>query len=200
VNRFARAPGGDLQQALKGPLASLLLPRSVAGLALDPQLREGNCLMLYCGLTRVLVATLRNSVVSLTAHKTYRDQPCAAGVLRKWQVGAVGFDRAVNDYLARVVVGPSQVRGEGAVQTEWAALDDPWICVDREARIGGGLSASQAVEDATQAVRALDPTWARVSEPKSANKLDQLAVDPEGRLVLVELKDGGASNLYYVPL
>ena len=198
--RYARAPGDDLLRALKGPLASLLLPRSVAGLALDPQLREGNCLMLYCGLTRVLCATLRKEVVTLTAHKTYRDQPCAAGVLRKWQLGASGFDEAVNDYLAQVVVGASHVRREGAVQADWAAIGEPWVYIDREAVIGGGLSPSSEVAEAIEAVRAIATGWARVSEPKGANELDQLAVDPEGRLVLVELKDGGAKDVFYAPL
>ena len=35
---------------------------------------------------------------------------------------------------------------------------------------------------------------------KKSNEIDQIAVDPQGRLVIVELKDASASKVYYAPL
>ena len=45
-------------------------------------------------------------------------------------------------------------------------------------------------------------SWEKPSPLKKHNELDQLAVDPQGRLVLIELKDGSSSSLasvFYAP-
>lgn len=198
--RYARTPSTALVTALRGPLRSLLEGRTVAGLPLDPQLRENDVVMLYCGLTRVLVAKLGPQGVELTAHETYRKQPCAQGVLRRWALDERGLEAAVDGYLSSVRVSAAFTGREGAVQAQWMQVTHPWMSIDREAVIGGGTTASTAVDAATVAVRALDSRWAHVPAPKVGNKLDQLAVDRSGRLVLVELKYGGASALYQVPL
>ena len=43
--------------------------------------------------------------------------------------------------------------------------------------------------------------WAMPSDPKDSLKLDQIAVDPDGNLVLLEIKDasGSSSKVYYAP-
>ena len=41
--------------------------------------------------------------------------------------------------------------------------------------------------------------WAMLPQRKKSNEIDQIAVDPQGRLVIVELKDASASDVYYAP-
>lgn len=101
------------------------------------------------------------------------------------------------------------LRKEGLVQAEWMAVREPWVTLDREAVLGRPSSAARAVALDVPAVRAAHDAvhalavagrWGRLADPKGANELDQLAVDPEGRLVLVELKAARASEVASAPL
>lgn len=198
--RYARTPSEPLMKALDGLLLPLRQPWTVAGLPLDLQLRERDEVMLYCGLTRLVVAQCRPPFVTLTAHKTYKSQPCAKALLRPWRLDEQGLGAALADYLGNVVVSRSHTAKEGKVQAAWMTVADPWQSLDREAVIGGGTSPFAAVDRATDAVRKLGSGWAKLDGPKAGNELDQLAIDPAGRLVLVELKHGQASKLYQAPL
>lgn len=89
------------------------------------------------------------------------------------------------------------------------AVREPWATLDREAVLGRPSSAARslaldapAVRAAHEAVDALAVAggWRRPAMPKGANELDQLAVDAEGRLVLVELKEARASEVVTAPL
>ena len=97
------------------------------------------------------------------------------------------------------------------MQSAWAAVSSPWIPFDREAVIGypdgaarGSGRQFEAEKEARRAVATLaaEAAWAALPEGKVAAELDQLAVDPLGRLVLIELKDSAASadSVYYAPL
>lgn len=199
--RYARAPSADLTDALQnGLLAPLLEPWAVSGLRLDPQLRETDEVMLYCGLTRVLVAQYRPPYIHISAHPTYEKQACSRALMKSWDLAEHGFRAALSTYVQRVEVNPQYTTKEGAVQGDWMLETSPWISIDREAVIGGGLQPIPRVAEATDAIRAIAVDWARVATPKAANELDVLAVDDQGSLALVEHKWGGASNLYYAPL
>jgi len=211
MTRYNRAPSGALLDLLNDDalLAPLLRTWNVAGLPLDLHFRENDELHLYCGLTRLVTASLKPGGVSLDADETYTEQPCAAELFRLWPTTASDFGDALAAYLADVQVGPRWVSKEGRVQAAWMAVEDPWVTLDREAVIGRESSKvrQQALDvSAVQAAFAvvdqltIAKGWARPEIPKGANKLDQLAIDPTGRLVLVELKDAGSSEVVTAPL
>lgn len=216
MTRYARAPSAYLRALLApgGLLSALLDRRAFSGLPLraDVHLREHDRVHVYCGLTRLIDVRLLRRKVRVRAHTTYSSQPCADGLFRAWSPDEAGLDDKVGRYLAGVQIRPTHVRAEGAVQAAWAAVTDPWIPFDREAVLGYESKTSRAAArfaDAVQAARAAvagvvksDAAWAATSANKVNAELDQLAVDPSGRLVLIELKYGRASgaSVYYSPL
>lgn len=137
-----------------------------------------------------------------------------------WSVGERGFADALARFLENVEVAPRQTR-EGAVQARWSRQDEPWAVFDKEAALAypsvrerrDHLSElfSASVERARRELEALAVArrslpsrrdhWAMPPAPKDRLKLDQLAVDPEGNLVLAEIKDasGSAAEIYYAP-
>ena len=202
--RYARAPSEELiQLLLDGLLTPLLDTWTASGLRLDFQLRENDEVMLYCGRSRIVVAQLRGSSVRITADKAYKRQACAQALMRAWHIDESGFGAALSTFVQHVEVGEQYTEMEGAVQADWMLKTEPWTSFDREAVIGGGLQPIQRVDEATDAIRTFAIHWAKVGDPKSANELDALAVDPEGRLTLVEHKWGGTrkqADFYYSPL
>ncbi|MCY4393945.1 MAG: hypothetical protein OXC10_02285 [Rhodospirillaceae bacterium] len=137
-----------------------------------------------------------------------------------WTAGEPGFGEALARFLNRVRIAPRQTR-EGAVQALWSRVDEPWVVFDKEAALAypsvrerrEHLSElfSASVEHARRELEALALTrrslpgrrdrWAMPPDPKDRLKLDQLAVDPAGNLVLVEIKDasGSSAEVYYAP-
>ncbi len=209
--RYARAPSSALLDLLAdgGMLAPLRRPWTVAGVRLDLQFREHDEVHLYCGLTRLVTARRTSTGVRLTAAATYTQQACGVGLFRPWTSGDPAFREALEHYLTNVEVAPRWVNKEGGVQAAWMAVNHPWVTLDREAVVGRSSSAARdealdnaAVRAAFHAVdeRARSEGWTRPAAPKGANELDQLAVDPDGRLVLVELKDARASEVVTAPL
>lgn len=209
--RYARCPSQPLLDLLADGaiLAPMRRRWSVAGVPLDLQFREHHEVHLYCGLTRLVTVRRSPRGLRLSAAKTYTNQPCASALFRPWSFDDPSFGRALEDYLERVVVDPRWVSKEGSVQAAWMTVDDPWVTLDREAVIGRTSSVArgvaldsapvQAAFDAVDAL-AVREGWKRPSAPKGANELDQLAVDPDGRLVLVELKDARAGEVATAPL
>ena len=94
---------------------------------------------------------------------------------------------------------------EGAIQSRWARVGAPWIVFDKEAALSYPSMPERArrlseafrpaVDEARSKLRALALSrrslpdrllhWRMPPEPKSRLKLDALAVDPEGKLVLL---------------
>ena len=209
--RYARAPSGALRALLADGalLAPMRRPWIVSGLPLDLQFRERDEVHLYCGLTRVVAARRKGPWVELHAAKSYTSQACAARLFRLWPTGASGFDTALESYLGAVRVEPRWTDKEGRVQAAWMSTPTPWATLDREAMIGRSSTRDRdmaldhdEVRAATAEVRALTEAhgWARPGEPRRANEVDQLGIDASGRLVLVELKHGRASDLATAPL
>ena len=85
----------------------------------------------------------------------------------------------------------------------------PWIPIDREAVLKGthrmGRDFAQVLETLGELTRIYNDeaeSTKRWAKPKATGaKLDQLAVDDKGRLVLIELKDANKHNseIYYSP-
>ena len=177
---YDRVPSDELQALLmpKGPLAWLvdLNTREIGGREFDVHFRGSDEVHVYHGGTSLIkVKRLKRpkAYVSLTANKEYKRQPCAEGLFRWWRIDDPKLCEAAEVYLRDVKVGPRRTGGEGVIQMRWSRVRKPWVAFDREAVLGN--------------------RFARRME------IDQLAVDPDGRLVLIEIKDASASNADQAP-
>lgn len=211
--RYCRAPSKQLRKYLSpgGFLAPLLEPRTAVGVPVDVHFREDDHLHLYCGLTRIVDARLSGTDAILTAHRTYKEQDCAEPLFRRWRASEPGLSEAIVAYARRVEVAPRHTAKEGAIQSAWCQIQEPWMPFDREAVIGYECSEAQrlgrdskTVDEAREELARLASDNRRWSFPPSTvpEKVDQLAVDSDGRLVLIELKYASASaaTVFYAPL
>ena len=215
---YARYPSPALQTLLMpgeflAPLVDLH-GRKCGGTELDVHVRAEDEVQVYCGLSTILaVRRLRRPEgnVMATAHDTYAKQPCArsAGLFRRWGTRERGFDAAVDAYVEAVKVNPSFTVGEGAVQSRWSRVVDPWVPFDREAMLAyesaedrEELTAFPEVHAARAAIETEAGQNGRRKLEGGPRKVDQLALDSEGRLVLLELKEASANDdkVYYAPL
>ena len=211
---YARVPSTELKGLLLpgGFLESLpsLNRRRVAGMELDVHLRVRDEVQVYCGHARLLdVRRTRDGMVDVSAHPTYRRQECGRNLFGRWNPDrSEGFDRALDAYLANVSVNRRQVVGEGAVQCLWSRVAEPWVCFDREAVLGypspcpsRDLHAPSQLDEGGNELRSLAAREGWKDVPKVGNKLDRLAVGPDGRLVVLELKNAGAgsASVFYSP-
>ncbi len=183
------------------------------GVDLNVHLRRDDELHVYCGRTRLVKVRWRNTVrqIHVDAHSSYKRQPCAGSLFNSWNPGdSHEFTKALHAYLDEVVVGGQQVQGEGELQFRWSRVVDPWIPFDREAELESGLvltpKARARLRNAEKELsgrikRDADEWRTRKSNSGRSGKIDQLAVDPNGHLVLVELKNVERSNSssYYAP-
>ena len=213
IPSYGRAPSGELKALLspRGFLAPLvgLTRRRINGLELDVHLRVNDKVQIYCGLTRVLnVRRNRNGTVSVSAHQTYSRQDCARAILRRWRTDeADEFGRALDAYLQSANVSNRHTATEGAVQSMWSRVEYPWVPFDREAvlRYGAGKESTASkfkqVEQARNELEAIAESQKWAMPRATGGEVDQLAVDPEGRLMIVELKDASArpASVFYTP-
>ena len=174
---YDRAPSAELLEMLRpgnflSPLVDLN-KRAVGDHVHDVHFRSGDEVHVYRGLTRLLCVKRfkRSANVKVTAVCKYSSQQCAEKLVRTWCSEECGFRERLNDYLHNVCVNPRFLCGEGVIQQEWAQVTWPWIPFDREGRLRGG----------------------------GRNEVDQLAVDSNGRLVIIELKDASDSEVYDAP-
>lgn len=216
-----RAPLPRLLDALEHGLLVPLRDRlhiDVAGarVPLDPHFRAGRRIDLYAGQTVVLgVHVGEDGVARPTAHPTYAVQPCAAALLRPFAPDeGSAFRDALARYLEGVVVDRRWVHREGRVQQRWMGLDGtsaraPWIPIDREVVFAGDERAREDVTVASAvgvAFEAVDRLafmkgWKAPTLRAYAEEVDQLAIDPTGRrILLLELKPREASDAYHAPL
>ncbi len=238
VVTYKREPSEDLRKLLAsgGVLHPLLEERCVSGIEIDAHFRPSDEVHLYCSLTRLVSARRNtNGSISLESHKTYAEKPYAEGLFRRnrmkkvdrgeyrrdvWSVDEAGFPEALEAFLRGVKVGERQIR-EGAVQSHWSRIQNPWTPFDKEAAISYASKRERSehlaevfrpsVEVARKELKEIAASqrrlpkrrdhWAMPKSPKERFKLDQIAVDGQGCLVLVEIKDaqGAASEVYYAP-
>ena len=219
---YSRAPS-DTFKALLSPTGFLapmveLQGETVAGMPLDVHLRRHDEIQVYCGLTRILRARRnRNGTVSISAHQAYSDQDCANAILRQWNTDEVQeFRVALDDYVSRIQVHDRHTGREGLIQAAWSRIEDPWTPFDREAvleyktkqesskareflSVDQARSDLEAIAESQQKSSGQSEAWAMPGV--AGREVDQLAVDSEGRLVLIELKSASAtpSAIYYSP-
>ena len=209
--RFPRAPSGHLKKLLEEPLASLLelhghkmdvrditkLDVPDRTMRLDVHFRIDDTIKVYCGDTVLLeVQRKKSDQLLLTVHKNnisenYRNhitdekrKEKRGKFVRKgknyiaWKIGESDFKDELDYYLGSEKNNENQnvqvrterwITGEALLHEEWVRIHEKWAHVenlwtpfDREARLSGDETRSE---------------------------VDQLAVDRDGSLVLVEIKD-----------
>ena len=205
---YDRAPSRELQELLYpggflSPIAKLA-GVVVSGHYHDVHFRTNNEVHVYRGLTRLITVTkLSDGRVRLTAHPSYRTQPCARNFLRGWSLSESGFSEELDRYLLGVKVSPSFVLNEGSIQERWSRVNLPWMPFDREGVLGGfhkiGRDFAQ-VQAALGELTSLARANGWPAPDATGSEIDQLAIDPAGQLVLLELKDassGGTDKVYY---
>lgn len=210
---YYREPSEALHKSLAGGMLAPLLAlqrRKLGGCALDVHLRAGDEVHVYCGLTRPVRVCFGTAGIRVTAAKSYSRQDCARPLLRQWRhdrADAPAFAHALSTYLDRVAVGPRWTEGEGRVQSDWSRVVEPWIPFDREAVLAYTSTAERTegrrfeqIVRARESIEGLRQSdgWARL--PRQGGEADQLAVDTDGSLVIIELKDASKSGVYYAPL
>lgn len=209
---YARVPSTELKNLLLPggflEYLSALNRRRVAGVELDVHLRIHDEVQVYCGLTRLAdIRRTSDGMVAVSAHPAYRRQACRMDLLGRWSPDRPEqFNRALDIYLDNVAVGRSNVTAEGAVQCLWSRVTEPWVCFDREAVLGYPSPGHQPddscrLDAAKEDLRSLAAREGWGGVPQVGNKLDRLGVDPDGRLVLLELKNSGAGppSIFYSP-
>lgn len=211
---YGRAPSENLKGLLStgGFLAPLLdlTERQVCGLPLDVFFRVNDEIHIYCGLTRLIeVRRYSNSTVKVSASETYGKQSCADGFFRQWYIDEhIEFEKYLDRYLSRVKVNSRHTKGEGLIQAIWSRVTECWIAFDREAVLGYSsqkeskeareFSQVESARSTLEAIaRSASPPWAL--PPSSGREVDQLAVDSNGSLVVIELKDASTNSVFYTP-
>ena len=198
------SPGGFLQPIVQ------LTRQKVGGNCHDVHFRRNDEVFVYRGHSAVLQIRRyrRAGGVTATADEKYKSTAFSENIFGQWSLNQSGFEEALFDYSSRVDVSGSLTCGEGDVQRRWSQVTEPWVPFDREAVLSyGEYAAGEERENArkfhhvAEAHTELETSgWTNLPRPGMA--LDQLAVDPQGRLVLLELKDGSKSNaeVYYSSL
>ena len=172
----------------------------------------------YCGLTRVaaLQRLRRSGDLKLSADKFYMNQESGRNFFRKWDSTDPRFTRELHHYLNNVTVNPSHRKKEGYIQQAWSHTSEFWTPFDRESRLEYKSEeyrkSARVFEGVEKAFNPLMTNYEKFQEKKRnsrwskpekrAIKVDQLAIDADGRLVLIELKDakhGSESEIYYSP-
>ena len=209
---YRRAPSKELLQLLepRGFLSPLLdlNEREVQNLCLDVHFRSGDEVAVYCGRANVLEVQLNHSreSIGIAADKTYSRQ-CQA-LFREWPIGDPGFGEALSAYINVLQVKSRFREGEGLVQLSWSKETRCWTTFDREARLdyettnhrnicANCLEIYDARKELDDVINADGKTWAKPDRNGIPLKLDLLAYDREGKLVLIEVKP--TLSDYYVP-
>ena len=189
------------------------------GIPLDVHFRREDEIHVYCGHARIIRAKLaqRKREVRLDTEYADSDETLFCG----WSIDSDPrpLAEALAAYLKRADVRSKAV-GEGLLQARWAHLGHaetpgwPWTMIDREAQFSfpstqdrdtaherAGVDVGPARQVILDIARLRQPKWSVPDE--TGGRLDQLAVDDEGNLVLVEIKDAastGTAQLFYAPL
>lgn len=228
IPSYPRAPSFELRKLLSdeeflAPFISLSKEKKKIKndhVELDVHFRSNDTIQVYCGLTSLVDAKLKkDNIVTLSAHNTYRKQDCAKDLLRDWRIPSPGFMDSLLKYIHTVKVADSQTNKEGKIQADWSQVDEhqnrPWIPFDREAvlsydnieqsKLGRTFTEVESARTILDTIAVSRPgrrheKWARPDGP--GRELDQLAIDGDGNLVLIEIKDakGKSSEVYYAPL
>ena len=218
--RYSRSPSGKLQNLLQiGEFLSpitLLSGRKVGkyDLPLDIHFRPDDKVDIYCGHARIIgINRIGDKSVSVFADKVYTRWH--EELFRTWNTDEFEFEKSLEHYLDKIEIADRYTKREGKLQADWSRVTDPWVPFDRESILSYGHIDKRKrsinfpeVDHARFILKAIASrpgrrmqSWAEPKD-KQGNELDQLAVDNEGNLVLIEIKDASASpaQVFYAPL
>lgn len=187
------------------------------GVPLDVHFRK-NEMHVYCGHARIVKATYVSTREEVRLESEYTGNH--RDLFKYWDVETCAsiLSKELGAYLENVDVD-SRAEGEGRLQALWGSrtistsVDSSWDSIDREVqlRFPNNSAKDQADERANVEVERArrvvfdiarrGTSWALPRE--TGNRLDQMAVDGEGNLVLIEIKDaekGSPAELFYAPL
>jgi hypothetical protein len=162
---------------------------------------------LYCGLTKVIDVVESGGAIRLvgtTAHPKWDAQWAAFRPAAAWYTDVP----ALEDYVDSAIRGvAARFTNEGAVQAMLCTrAGSLYSVVDREAVIGFSNTAER-VNTYGRLREPLHAAFSGASEDKwlvpkpFGGELDLLAIDPEGRLLVVEIKPGSStSGITWAPL
>ncbi len=181
---------------------------------IDVHFRPGDEIQVYWGLTRILTVRRHRKptgYVTVKAHDTYAKQSStrSTGLFRRWGNRERGFSEAIDAYLNVVKVNPRFTQGEGAVQSRWSRVVEPWLPFDREAVLAyestehrKAVKEFPEVQAAREAIQAEARRRGWKKPQGGPRKTDQLALDSDGRLVVLELKEASTNDdkVYFAPL
>lgn len=209
---YERAPSEELHNLLApGGFLSPICDLHRNG-CLDVHFRGGDEIHAYRGLTRLFdIKRMRSGTLRVKAAKAHMQYDPDRRFFRDWQTGDSMLLTEMENYRRHVPVGSRHTSMEGCVQMTWSRVTEPWIPFDREARLRySGTDHRKKVKAFDEVRGAYEELWSNYEEhqnkvgrdrwrepKKTAIKVDQLAIDPDGRLVLIELKH--ASSVYYSP-
>ena len=197
--------GQPLRFLLKGPTI-----HGRDGLQLEPQLREQDSLMLYAGMSCVLVLEYRERTREfvLRAHTAYN--LAGHGVAKRYPIAdAARLATDLKGYFEAVRVGSRWLLKEGNCQAwltrrfgvERTAPED-WAALDSQSVIGFADGHAKEkfwapiLENGRRTLAALN-----IRSRGLGGELDLLIWDPQAReFLLTEIKDGGSCDLYLGPL
>ena len=219
IIRYPRAPSDQLRGLLKpGKFLAPMMALNRAefkGTELDVHFRINDKIQVYCGRTTILtVQKLQRPArhLKVDADSSYKGQTLAkgTGLFGRWKIGDGGFIEALEAYLNVVDVNPSFTEGEGEVQSRWSRISEPWVPFDREAVLAHESmehrEETKTFPEVEAALKSIQATarqqgWKEPELGVKARKVDQIAVDPQGRLVLIELKDAKTNDykVFYAP-
>lgn len=201
---------------------------------LDAQFREDDRLMLYTGSTCVLAMQYgKGGRLRFNAADSYKRQhttACTGALLfasreatdeqrdrvHSFEATSPNLPKTITDYLRALKVTDQWLGKESEVQMRARLVRgaDAWWHLDREGVLGGGVIPPQAKSKVEEAWRDLlsmpafekrrPTTPLDLQDARAQDELDQLGIDSEGRLVLAELKYGGAGSnaafIYAAPI
>ena len=218
---YDRAPIDPLKKlcaagGLLSPLLGLNGPLAGRGreVSLDVHFRR-NEIHVYCGHPRVFRARLLQRTNEVELEMGHAGGQSTTP--RRFDADASDLGAEIDKHLRDVDLD-AIVRGEGVLQARWAGLGHgevagrPWTMIDREvqlsfadmeARKEGEKKIRMAIGPAIRTIEEIADRPPRWRLPKNTgSRLDQLAVDGDGNLVLVEIKDAesASAELYYAPL
>ncbi len=213
---YDRAPSEELRMALACGFLTPVVScseRSVSDCGLDVHLRVNDEVHVYCGHANLMQVRLnRDGTITVKADDAFAKQACADKLFGQWRGKETNFEEILCRYLDGVIVDDRQTAKEGLLQAQWSRIQKhPWTPFDRECVLAGMGQRTDPpeVECALGVLRAVaarsnrgGKSWVLPERP-TGRELDQIAVDEDGNLVLIELKDantGSLASIFYSPL
>lgn len=218
--KYSRSPSPELQELLQiggflSPLVQLSGKKEAkSGLSLDVHFRPQNHLDVYCGHARIIgIRIINDQTINVFADDIYTKSN--KELFKTWSIDEHDFEKVLNTYMDQLKLPEGDTIKESKLQADWSQVTTPWVPFDREVVLSYGhidrlerITRFPEVDNARLILKSIAArpgsrrrSWAEPKD-KLGNRLDQIAVDDRGNLVLIEVKDASANpaQVFYAPL